>query len=78
MNNMSSFEILVPGCGSSTLGSHLYKEGFTNITCIDTSKVVISQMTDLYSDLEQMEFTTMNSTQMEFIPENCFDLINLF
>jgi ubiquinone/menaquinone biosynthesis C-methylase UbiE len=71
----SGYEILLPGCGSSSLGSHLYKEGYTNITCIDTSKVVISQMTDHYSDLDQMEYTTMDATHMEFIPENCFDLI---
>jgi hypothetical protein len=56
-----SFEILIPGCGSSTIGAHLYKEGYTNITNIDTSSVLINQMSELYASLDQMEFTTMDA-----------------
>ncbi len=32
-------------------------------------------MSDLYHDLDQMEFTCMDACAMEFIPDNCFDLI---
>jgi EEF1A lysine methyltransferase 4 len=74
-HSIGSFEILIPGCGSSTLGAFLYKEGYTNITQIDTSKVVVNQMSNFYSDLDQMEYTTMDATRMEFIPDNCFDLV---
>ncbi len=72
---IGSFEILIPGCGSSSLGAQLYKEGYTNITNIDSSKVVINQMSDRYQDLDQMEYTLMDATNMEFIPDNCFDLV---
>ncbi|KAE9450713.1 hypothetical protein C3L33_17386, partial [Rhododendron williamsianum] len=37
-------QILVPGCGNSRLSEHLYDSGFTDITNIDFSKVVISDM----------------------------------
>lgn len=51
----NDFEILIPGCGSSTLGASLYEEGMENITNIDSSSVVISQMKEKYSHLEEME-----------------------
>lgn len=37
-------QILVPGCGNSKLSEYLYDEGFCNITNVDFSKVVISDM----------------------------------
>ncbi|GFP80678.1 methyltransferase-like protein 13 [Phtheirospermum japonicum] len=37
-------KILVPGCGNSKLSEHLYDAGFTDITNLDFSKVVISDM----------------------------------
>ena len=49
------FEILIPGCGSSSLGADLYDEGYLNITNIDMSSVVINQMGDLHADREEME-----------------------
>lgn len=36
--------LLLPGCGNSRLSEHLYDAGFTSITNIDFSKVVISDM----------------------------------
>ena len=65
-------EILIPGCGNSSnscylfiyalsvyleLGADLYDAGFTNVTNIDTSLVVINKMTDRYSDRDEMECT---------------------
>ncbi|KAM7485866.1 hypothetical protein LguiA_001875 [Lonicera macranthoides] len=35
---------MVPGCGKSRLSEHLYDAGFRDITNIDFSKVVISEM----------------------------------
>lgn len=49
------FEILIPGCGNSTLGSSIYQDGCSNITNIDISSVVISQMKEKYEYLEDME-----------------------
>lgn len=37
-------QILVPGCGNSRLSEYLYDAGFKDITNIDFSKVVISDM----------------------------------
>mmetsp|Transcript_3275 Transcript_3275/g.3238 ORF Transcript_3275/g.3238 Transcript_3275/m.3238 type:complete len:222 (+) Transcript_3275:17-682(+) len=70
-----SQEILIPGCGSSRLGPDLYDAGYTNITHIDTSMIVINQMNDRYFDREEMEFTFMDATNMEHIPDDCFDIV---
>jgi hypothetical protein len=40
----SSLQLLVPGCGNSRLSEHLYDAGYTSITNVDFSKVVISDM----------------------------------
>lgn len=37
------------------LGAEIYDLGYVNITNIDISSVVINQMSDLYSDREEME-----------------------
>jgi ubiquinone/menaquinone biosynthesis C-methylase UbiE len=70
-----NFEILIPGCGSSRLAADIYEEGCQNITSIDSSQVVVSMMTDRYLQYEDMEFTVMDATEMEFIPNDCFNLI---
>jgi SAM-dependent methyltransferase len=68
-------EILIPGCGNSMLGPELYNQGHVNITNVDISAVVVNQMTDLHSDKEEMEYSVMDARKMEFIPDQCFDLI---
>ena len=73
--NDANFEVLVPGCGSSAIGANIYREGCKNVTCIDSSAVVINQMSDKYSSLEEMEFTVMDATDMEYIPDMTFDLV---
>jgi EEF1A lysine methyltransferase 4 len=74
---------------TSGLGAELYDDGYTNITNIDTSLVVINQMNDRYSDREEMEckfvnsrligelssVTCMDATNLEHIPDDCFDII---
>lgn len=68
-------EILIVGCGNSALGCDMYDDGFHNITNIDISEVVINQMTDKYSSREHMEYTVMDARNMEYIPDECFDVI---
>ena len=68
-------EILVAGCGNSTLGCDMYDDGFKNITNIDISEVVINQMTDKYASREHMEYTVMDVRNMEYIPDECFDAV---
>jgi len=75
LNVDSEFEILIPGCGNSSMGAELYDDGFLNITNIDVSSVVINQMGDLYADREEMEYTTMDARNLEFLPDDCFNLI---
>jgi len=70
-----SAEVLIPGCGSSTLGASLYNHGYKNITNIDVSQVVINQMSDRYCDKEEMEFNVMDAREMSLMPDGCFDVV---
>ncbi|EPS66487.1 hypothetical protein M569_08289, partial [Genlisea aurea] len=67
--------VLVPGCGNSTLSQHLYDSGLKNITNIDFSKVVISDM--LRRNVRQrpeMKWRVMDMTHMLFANDS-FDAI---
>lgn len=68
-------EILIAGCGNSTLGCEMYDDGFHNITNIDISEVVINSMTDKNSSRDHMEYTVMDVRNMEYIPDECFDAV---
>lgn len=57
----ASFEIFIPGCGNSRLGADIYNLGYVNLTCVDTSPVVINQMSDRYADKEEMECKSLCS-----------------
>ena len=59
-----SFEIFIPGCGNSKLGAEIYNMGCVNLTCVDTSPVVINQMSDRYADKEEMECTLPGPTKV--------------
>ena len=69
------FEILIPGCGSSTLGCDLFDSGYLNITNVDNSSVCINQMIDRYADRQEMEYTLMDCTDLDQYPDGCFNLI---
>jgi 2-polyprenyl-3-methyl-5-hydroxy-6-metoxy-1,4-benzoquinol methylase len=45
-----SLRILIIGCGNSSLGYDMYKEGFTNIDNIDYADTVIERMKEKYKD----------------------------
>ncbi|XP_073030491.1 uncharacterized protein [Primulina eburnea] len=67
--------ILVPGCGNSRLSEHLYDVGFRNITNIDFSKVVISNMLRRnVRERPEMKWRVMDMTNMQFANES-FDAI---
>lgn len=53
--NDHEFEILIPGCGNSSLSIDLYSDGFVNITNIDISSVVVSQMSHMFRDKQSIE-----------------------
>ncbi|GER28789.1 S-adenosylmethionine-dependent methyltransferase [Striga asiatica] len=63
----AAVNILVPGCGNSRLSEHLYDAGFTNITNVDFSKVVISDMLRRnVRDRPGMKWRVMDMTAMQF------------
>ncbi|XP_021593869.1 eEF1A lysine and N-terminal methyltransferase isoform X2 [Manihot esculenta] len=71
----SPLQILVPGCGNSRLSEHLYDAGFKDITNIDFSKVVISDM--LRRNVRErpgMRWRVMDMTGMQFADET-FDAV---
>ncbi|OMO88574.1 Methyltransferase type 11 [Corchorus olitorius] len=71
----SSLQILVPGCGNSRLSEHLYDAGFQDITNIDFSKVVISDMLRRnVRDRPNMRWRVMDMTQMQFMNDT-FDVV---
>ncbi|XP_022146935.1 methyltransferase-like protein 13 [Momordica charantia] len=68
-------QILVPGCGNSSLSEQLYDAGFRCITNIDFSKVAISDM--LRRNVRQrpdMRWRVMDMTTMQFM-DNTFDAV---
>ncbi|KAL7148245.1 hypothetical protein ABFS83_06G165500 [Erythranthe nasuta] len=67
--------ILVPACGASRLSEHLYDEGFTEITNLDFSKVVIKAMMKRNIRARpEMKWRVMDITDIEF-PSGIFDAI---
>ncbi|KAK9664552.1 hypothetical protein RND81_14G050800 [Saponaria officinalis] len=68
-------KILVPGCGNSRLSEHLYDAGFHDITNVDFSKVVISDMLRRnVRDRPSMRWRVMDITDMQF-SDASFDII---
>lgn len=60
--------ILVPGCGNSKLSEHLYDAGLKNITNVDFSKVVISDMLRRnVRERPEMKWRVMDMTSMQVI-----------
>uniref|UniRef100_A0A1J3HSV2 Methyltransferase-like protein 13 n=1 Tax=Noccaea caerulescens TaxID=107243 RepID=A0A1J3HSV2_NOCCA len=70
-----SFQILVPGCGNSRLSEHLYDAGFRDITNVDFSKVVISDM--LRRNIRtrpELRWRVMDITKMQ-VTDDSFDMV---
>ncbi|KAJ6302356.1 hypothetical protein OIU77_016443 [Salix suchowensis] len=69
-------QILVPGCGNSKLSENLYDAGFREITNIDFSKVVISDMLKRnVRDRPGMRWRVMDMTQMK-VEDESFDYLS--
>ncbi|MED6130775.1 hypothetical protein PIB30_003795 [Stylosanthes scabra] len=68
-------QLLIPGCGNSRLSEHLYDAGYTALTNIDFSKVVISDMLRRNVRLRpHMRWRVMDMTNMQLEDES-FDAI---
>lgn len=46
--------ILIPGCGNSTLGRDLHRDGFRDVTCVDISRICVSMMEERLRTLAGM------------------------
>lgn len=71
--------ILVPGCGNSKLSEHLYDAGFLDITNVDFSKVVISDM--LRRNVRErpgMKWRVMDMTSMQVITAHRSSILRLY
>lgn len=70
-----SDNILIVGCGNSTFSKDLYDAGFTNLTNIDYSGVVIEKMRQKHSvDCPLMKWVEMDMTNMTF-EDHTFDVV---
>lgn len=59
-------EILVPGCGSSSLSEQLYDLGFRRITNVDFSRVIVADMLRRHARVRpQMRWRVMDMTNMQ-------------
>lgn len=69
-------EILVPGCGSSRVSECLYDAGFRQITNIDFSKVVVSDMLRrCVRSRPEMRWRVMDMTDMQVSkPQNYHEI----
>ncbi|KAI8141340.1 S-adenosyl-L-methionine-dependent methyltransferase [Fennellomyces sp. T-0311] len=66
--------ILMLGCGNSTLGEDMYKDGYKNITNIDYSKTVIENMRTRCADMPEMKWLEMDIRDLQF-PDESFDVV---
>lgn len=64
--------VLNVGCGNSRLAEELHVDGYRNVTNVDISATVISQMAKRHSSLGQ-QFLQMDITKMTF-PDESFDV----
>mmetsp|Transcript_35927 Transcript_35927/g.76280 ORF Transcript_35927/g.76280 Transcript_35927/m.76280 type:complete len:214 (+) Transcript_35927:23-664(+) len=67
-------EVLVVGCGNSTVPEELYLEGWENITAIDTSSVVVEQMRTRCVKFPELEFQVMDACALQY-PDSSFHVI---
>ncbi|KAG6797900.1 methyltransferase-like protein 13 [Apis mellifera caucasica] len=67
--------VLIVGCGNSTVSMCLYDAGYRNITNIDISHIVIKQMCDINASIRpQLVYEHMDATQMTY-SDNTFNVI---
>ena len=66
-----NLRILIPGCGNAYEAEYLIEKGFTNITLIDISDVLIQSLQEKFKDYSSIQL--VNQDFFEFTGE--FDLI---
>ena len=76
LSRSADIELLIPGCGTSALPSALYRDGFKNISCIDSCPSVVQHAAQQHSAMEDMDFSVLDATALSAVlPPECFDFI---
>lgn len=70
----SNSKILIPGCGNSLMMEDMINDGFSDVTGLDISRVVIDQMKEKYSDIPLLSWIQGNICHTE-IPADTYDVI---
>ncbi|CDJ45301.1 Os11g0557700 protein, related [Eimeria tenella] len=70
-----SHEILMLGCGTSTMSESLWDDGFRNITNIDFSSQCINIMQQRCADKPGMTFTVLNVLELDQLERRGFDFV---
>lgn len=68
---------MIIGCGNSSLGYDLWKEGYTNIDNIDYAESVIQRMKDKYSEggeCKELRWECMDMMNMTY-EDKIFDVV---
>ncbi|GBG27793.1 Methyltransferase-like protein 13 [Hondaea fermentalgiana] len=68
-------DVLVVGCGNSTLSEDMYASGFRKVTSIDFSEVVIDEMRARASDKPGLEYKVMDFLAMDDAWNDQFDMV---
>ena len=66
--------VLLAGCGNSRLSEDMYEDGYSSVANIDTSRVVVDQMTDKYKEKPALTWQQMNVCSLEF-PDESYDAV---
>lgn len=66
-------KIINLGCGNGALTEDMYDDGYTNITNIDISSVVINQMAERNKERRGMRYEVGDVTNMKY-EDNSFDV----
>ncbi len=58
--------VLMAGCGNSKLSEDMYEDGYTHITNVDISRVVVDQMLERHRGKTSMAWRQMNICALDF------------
>jgi methyl halide transferase len=69
--NDKDIKILIPGCGNAYEAEYLIKKGFTNITLIDISEILVKNLQEKFKNDPQVKIINQDFFELE----DKFDLI---
>ncbi|KAL3656010.1 hypothetical protein CASFOL_000406 [Castilleja foliolosa] len=71
-----SASVLEVGCGNSQLCEELYKDGITELTCIDLSSVVVEKMKQRLASNGCKEIKVLEADMLDLpFEDECFDVV---